>query len=423
MLDGNLRGTWNRQILRPVKSAESLVTLQRRENVDSQVEDDRKEDKKAASASRPISGDSDDLAPLETVAQGVGNMSSRRRGTSQKGHERSNSHDSYFERKLSAQFNDEKSYSDTEKMDSSLDLSEIQVNFELEENEMKIFAEDVLSNSLGSDLSKSPLEEKQQLLQQQQQQQQQQILRSPAPKKSPKLSSETEAADDESPKTRSKMSFREKLKRFTSPTPVRQRGDSEVEGMSEPEAANSSISTTKNDPVKRTPSSIREKLVCALSPESLRRRHTHVEGQTLTTPIVTSTADVSPKKKKSSFSPGTSPSTNLVKRSKIEDANVVTMASADNDVTTANRNVTATTLGIVDASSGSGLQISPSIKFIDSSMHESTDSTITKSLNAGLTIVIFVLVTNLCYAVNCGPYHIPINEVIPTNGGIYLLME
>ena len=417
MLDGNLRGTWNRQILRPVKSAESLVTLQRRENVDSQVEDDRKEDKKAASASRPISGDSDDLAPLETVAQGVGNMSSRRRGTSQKGHERSNSHDSYFERKLSAQFNDEKSYSDTEKMDSSLDLSEIQVNFELEENEMKIFAEDVLSNSLGSDLSKSPLEEKQQLLQQQQQQQQQQILRSPAPKKSPKLSSETEAADDESPKTRSKMSFREKLKRFTSPTPVRQRGDSEVEGMSEPEAANSSISTTKNDPVKRTPSSIREKLVCALSPESLRRRHTHVEGQTLTTPIVTSTADVSPKKKKSSFSPGTSPSTNLVKRSKIEDANVVTMASADNDVTTANRNVTATTLGIVDASSASGLQISPSIKFIDSSMHESTDSTITKSLNAGLTIVVFVLVTNLCYAVNCGLYHIPFNEVI------YLLME
>ena len=411
MLDGNLRGTWNRQILRPVKSAESLVTLQRRENVDSQVEDDRKEDKKAGSASRPISGDSDDLAPLETVAQGVGNMSSRRRGTSQKGHERSNSHDSYFERKLSAQFNDEKSYSDTEKMDSSLDLSEIQVNFELEENEMKIFAEDVLSNSLGSDLSKSPLEEKQQLLQQQQ------ILRSPAPKKSPKLSSETEAADDESPKTRSKMSFREKLKRFTSPTPVRQRGDSEVEGMSEPEAANSSISMTKNDPVKRTPSSIREKLVCALSPESLRRRHTHVEGQTLTTPIVTSTADVSPKKKKSSFSPGTSPSTNLVKRSKIEDANVVTMASADIDVTTANRNVTATTLGIVDASSASGLQISPSIKFIDSSMHESTDSTITKSLNAGLTIVVFVLVTNLCYAVNCGLYHIPFNEVI------YLLME
>jgi hypothetical protein len=32
-----------------------------------------------------------------------------------------------------------------------------------------------------------------------------------------------------------------------------------------------------------------------------------------------SAIDVSPKKKKSSFSPGTSPSANLVKRSKIED--------------------------------------------------------------------------------------------------------
>jgi hypothetical protein len=32
-----------------------------------------------------------------------------------------------------------------------------------------------------------------------------------------------------------------------------------------------------------------------------------------------SAVDVSPKKKKSSFSPGTSPSANLVKRSKIED--------------------------------------------------------------------------------------------------------
>jgi hypothetical protein len=128
MLDGDLKGTWNRQILRPVKSAESLVMLQRRENVESRVDDDRKDDKRGGSASRPISGDSDDLAPLETVAQGVGDMSSRRRGTSQKGHERSNSHDSYFERKLSVQLHDDKSYSDPEKMDSSLDLSEIQVS-------------------------------------------------------------------------------------------------------------------------------------------------------------------------------------------------------------------------------------------------------------------------------------------------------
>jgi hypothetical protein len=126
-LDGDLKGTWNCQILRLVKSAESLVMLQRRENVESRVDDDRRDEKRGGSASRPISGDSDDLAPLETVSQGAGDMSSRQRGTSQKGHKRSNSHNSYFEQKLSVQLHDDKSNSDPEKMDSSLDLSEIQV--------------------------------------------------------------------------------------------------------------------------------------------------------------------------------------------------------------------------------------------------------------------------------------------------------
>jgi hypothetical protein len=347
MLGGDLKGTWNRQILRPVKSAESLVTLQRRENsLDIESQDDESRDK---GASRPISGDSDDLAPLETVAQGMGIMN-RRRGTSQKGHERSNSHDSYFERKLSVQFNEEKSYSDPDsgvKMDSSLDLSEIQVNFDLEENEMKIFTEDMLSNSLGSDLSKSPLDDKHHQLV---------TEKPPTAKKSPKLSSENEGGDD-SPKSRSKMSFREKFKRFTSPTPVRQRGDSE-DGQSEPETS----SIIRSEQFKRAPSSIREKLVCALSPESLRRRYTADSALTVND-CQSAAVDVSPKKKKSSFSPGTSPSANLVKRSKIED-----------DTLEVSTNV---------VQNSAGIQISPSIKFIDSSMHESTDSTIAKLLVTG----------------------------------------
>ena len=49
-------------------------------------------------------------------------------------------------------------------MDSSLDLSEIQVNFDLEENEMKIFSEDeaMMTNSFDSgedEFTRSPLEE------------------------------------------------------------------------------------------------------------------------------------------------------------------------------------------------------------------------------------------------------------------------
>jgi len=336
------------------------------------------EDAKEAgnSSSRPISGDSDDIAPLEMVTQGMGNMS-RRRGTSQKGHERSNSHDSYFERQLQFGKNDEKHSDSGVKMDSSLDLSEIQVNFELEENEMRIFTEDMISNSLGSDLSKSPLEEKQQ-------QQQQQLYTTAATtaeattkiaKKSPKISSSENEGGDESPKSRTKMSFREKFKRFTSPTPTRMRGDSEEGQLSEPETP----SIIRSEQVKRTSTSIRDKLVCALSPENLRRRH-NVENVPADTHVAVvggvgvGVGDVSPKKKKSSFSPGTSPSANLVKRSKIEDdAVVVVVEQATNNTLTM-------------ATASPGLPISPSIKFIDSSMHESTDSTMAKLLTTGKMI-------------------------------------
>ena len=377
MIGGDLKGTWNRQILRPVKSAESLVMLQRREA--SMEAEGQNEDHYQREGSRPISGDSDDIAPLETVTHGMGIMS-RRRGTSQKGHERSNSHDSYFERKLSVNLNDDKAYSDPDsgvKMDSSLDISEIQVNFELEENEMRIFTEDMLSNSLGSDISKSPLE------QPQQPQQPQQLftadtsfIRASAKKSSPKMSSESEVTGDDSPKSRTRMSFREKLKRFTSPTPSRMRGDSEDGQSSEPESA----SIIKSEQVKRTSTSIRDKLVCALSPESLRRRHTvepasHVTSHIPASNVVQISGDVSPKKNKSSFSPGTSPSANLVKRSKIEDDEPIVRST----IATIEPSKVATVATVSTAD----ITVSPSMKFIDSSMHESTDSTINKLLNTG----------------------------------------
>ena len=114
-----------RALLRPVKSAESLVNVQRSQS----------ERRSTASKSGGLEvvenmESSDDLlCPLETVSKAVANVMK----DSPRTHSRSNSHDSYFERRKSLE---------NTKMDSSLDLSEIQVNFDLEENEMKIFSED-----------------------------------------------------------------------------------------------------------------------------------------------------------------------------------------------------------------------------------------------------------------------------------------
>ena len=59
----------------------------------------------------------------------------------------------------------------------------------------------------------------------------------------------------------------------------------------------------------KTEKTLRERIVCALSPESLRKRDNQ---------------ESSPKKKKSNFSPGTSPNntSQLIKRSKIEEDEV-----------------------------------------------------------------------------------------------------
>ena len=207
------------------------------------------------------------------------------------------------------------------KMDSSLDLSEIQVNFELEENEMKIFSEDeaMMTNSLDSgseDLNKSPMVEE------------------PV-----ELRNHTKKIELASSSPR-KISFREKFKRFTSPTPNRKElhHDLSVSGSGD---QSSSDGGRGNDtpPTKKTEKSLREKIVCALSPESLRKRDSKLEV-------------ASPKKKKSSFSPGTSPNntSQLIKRSKIEDEEDEEVPLEDKEIVRQE------------------IPLSPSINFIDASM-------------------------------------------------------
>ena len=148
-----------RSMLRPVKSAESLVTASNVQRSQSERRSSRTINvPDVDETSRPDSmlmEDKDDIGPLEAVSRAIQHRDSP------KTHSRSSSHDSYFERQHLLR---RSSAEDEDKMESSLDLSEIQVNFDLEENEMKIFSEDeaMMTNSLDSgseDLNKSPLEE------------------------------------------------------------------------------------------------------------------------------------------------------------------------------------------------------------------------------------------------------------------------
>ncbi|QQP41477.1 Uncharacterized protein FKW44_015869, partial [Caligus rogercresseyi] len=123
--------------LRPVRSAESLT-------LPSPSQDDNGDSPKGndPSSSRPNSGEvKDEIVPLETVTLALlkssASSSSRE---SPKTHSRSSSHDSYFESRTPFKPSDSSVESPIDP--NSLDLSEIQVNFELEENEMKIFCED-----------------------------------------------------------------------------------------------------------------------------------------------------------------------------------------------------------------------------------------------------------------------------------------
>ena len=94
----------------------------------------------------------------------------------------------------------------------------------------------------------------------------------------------------------------------------------------------------------KTEKTLRERIVCALSPESLRKR----DNQDLV---------ASPKKKKSNFSPGTSPNntSQLVKRSKIEEDAEVDCVLEEKEIKPS-------------------MPLSPSINFIDASMTESFES-------------------------------------------------
>ena len=210
-----------RSLLRPVKSAESLVGGTASGNIQ-RSQSERRTSRNDLEMYENSSGaeDSDDLAPLEVVSKALNYKDSPRT------HNRSSSHDSYFEaRNFNSNSNSNSAMDCTSeneenaKMDSTLDLSEIQVNFELEENEMKIFSEDeaMMTNSFDSDFSKSPLlEESKPLVSA--------ATVNALKTSSPKLTSSSGMgkveAQETSPKTR-KMSFREKFKRFTSPTPNR----------------------------------------------------------------------------------------------------------------------------------------------------------------------------------------------------------
>ena len=178
-----------------------------------------------------------------------------------------------------------------------------------------------------------------------------------------------------SPKGR-KMSFREKFKRFTSPTQNRKEINSgETESSSEGGRGDTPPRELKSQNYHKNASSsktegmtLRERIACALSPESLRKRDNNNQNES------------SPKKKKSSFSPGTSPNntSQLIKRSKIS------QEIEPHDMTSSE-----VTKEAVEAAEVAGngktlaMPLSPSINFIDASMTESFESaTIIKNRNS-----------------------------------------
>jgi len=319
-----------KQTLRPVRSAESLVAQGRGDRNSKEIS--------VPSAGHtphtPISaysGDMDVLGPLETVTSAVSDY----RKESPKCHNRSSSHDSYFERKQSVvQFKidmddtmeqAEKEVSPHMKLDSSLDISEIQVNFDLEDNEMKIFSEDeaMMSTSVGSELSlpRSPLDETPSTP----------IQKSSSPAVGVIIRGSNQRNEEnlDSPTKSRRMSFKEKFKKFTSPTMSRKQSETNKmidSGVGIDSDSYSGSYENKSFDEGKKSSKLKEKIVSALSPESLRKR--------------SDAGECSPKKKKSNISPSASPNTgSLIKRSKIED----------------------------DDFEMSSLNLSPSIKFIDAS--------------------------------------------------------
>ena len=310
----------------------------------------------------------DEVGELEQVAQAVTDLKrsiiSNSRTSSPKCHSRSSSHDSYFDKKLASSVVQFKMEDDGDTQDNSvespeknvgdnasLDLSEIQVNFDLEDNEMKIFSEDeaMLTNSCGSDLSKS-------------------LAGNSIFDDDIHLNNSKHAKNDaiegnsESPKNR-RMSFREKFRIFTSPNSGRK-----TDGTDEANHA----TTSKDENSKKT--SLKDKVLGTLSPESMRKRNnilsTSVSTEGATQNPTKSLHQISPMKKKSS-SPtlGTSPNntSNLVKRSKIESDESEYHNNDNADTTKPIDDVFAIDSEPIPC----GIPLSPSIQFMDESV-EST---------------------------------------------------
>ena len=176
-----------------------------------------------------------------------------------------------------------------------------------------------------------------------------------------------------SPKGR-KMSFREKFKRFTSPTQNRKEINSgETESSSEGGRGDTPPRELKSQNYHKNASSsktegmtLRERIACALSPESLRKRDNHTQNES------------SPKKKKSSFSPGTSPNntSQLIKRSKISQ-------EIEHEMTSEVTKEAVEAAEVAGNGKTLAMPLSPSINFIDASMTESFESaTIIKNRNS-----------------------------------------
>merc|ERR1719445_2750091 len=156
----------------------------------------------------------------------------------------------------------------------------------------------MMSTSVGSELSlpRSPLEE---------------VVAAPSPAPLPVTRGSNQRTDSplESPTKSRRLSFKEKFKKFTSPTMSRKHS-SEASKMVDSgvgfdsDSCSGSFENKSFEEGKK--SKLKEKIVAALSPESLRKR--------------SDTHENSPKKKKSSVSPSASPNIgSLIKRSKIED--------------------------------------------------------------------------------------------------------
>lgn len=187
MFDPDIKDTINQLTLRPVKSAESLTALQKQES-DVQFEVRLK----------PLSGELDDIAPLEAVTEAVGNMGRKQDDTSMKGHERSSSHDSYFKHKFSSRHTTD----DTASSGKGSEVANKQV--------LNTFLPSCLHRPCKNcHIWSQGNHKKHQFVFQ----------------KSPKLNHDQEGSLEFSPKMHSKMSFRKKLKCFTSPTALRRDSD------------------------------------------------------------------------------------------------------------------------------------------------------------------------------------------------------